>query len=705
MTKTNLHGTNPTDNAASRATTGTTGQSGRPGAAGPSVTAEIAGDTLTAAALQTQRINRHYVMGDNIVRALDEVDITIERGEFVMIVGSSGSGKSTLMHVLGCLDTPTGGRNSLCGHDVSGCSDQELSAVRNRRVGFVFQQFNLLNDLTVLENIALPLAYSGVGTAQRLARARKQAESVGLAHRVAHHPSELSGGEAQRVAIARALVGEPEILMADEPTGNLDSTTGGEIMQALVELNRKGLTVVMVTHDSKLAAQGTRKVTMRDGKIISDETLRDKNCPVPTTTDQKQQLSPGGLGFFDLVRIGVKEGLLCHKMRTALTMLGIVIGVAAVIAMSSLSLGSKQKQANQIRALGANLMVIIDKKLEGEALSTARKSGSKGLSLADLVLLRDNIPELQRAAASRSIKVNCLFENRSLDPRVLGTSGDYLKVNNLSIAQGRNLSAKDAHSSARVAVLGAALARQLNVDSPLGSKILLGGDPYLIVGILADKQIDTQELEATSRTDSNYDLLIPLSTLLNRTSYLEMRNEVDELHLQLYTEDRLYDAGTKAKRLLHAAHNGVEDFQIVIPLDLLKQKQQAQRLLDILTILISSIALIVGGIGIMNIMLAAVTERIREIGIRRAVGATRTDIRYQFLAESVLISIIGGLIGVVLAVAATIITCHLLDIPIVISPIMVAISVTAATLVGLVFGLYPAVQAANMDPVAALRSE
>jgi len=661
---------------------------------------------MNDALMSMRGLCRYYTRGDHVVRALDRVDLEIRRGEFVMVMGSSGSGKSTLMHILGCLDVPTEGEFVLGGEDAAGLSDTRLSMVRNRRVGFVFQQFNLLSDLTVLENIALAQVYSGVTRRQRLARARKYAEMLGLGDRLDHKPTELSGGQAQRVAIARALVNEPDIILADEPTGNLDSKTGGEIMDVLYDLHGRGYTILMVTHDARYADAGSRRIVLRDGKIVEDV---PGTRPLSGTGDREEEeeaLIPPGMGFFDLLRIGVREGLLAHKLRTALTMLGIVIAVAGVIAMSAFSLGSKQKQADQIRALGANLVRVVDNKLEGDKLSDTRVAGSAGLSLRDMALLREHVPGVVKAAAAREIKLNIVAESATaVTPRTVGIAGDYQAVNNLRLASGRFIDNEDQRRSARVAVLGAGLARQLGDAAELGQQVLLGGNPYRIVGVLADRTIDMQGLEATGATDANYDLLIPLRTILTRTRYLDMRSEIDEIHLQLETEDMLYESGTAIRRLLEMGHSGQDDFKLVIPLDLLKQKQQAQRLLDILTVCISSIALVVGGIGIMNIMLASVTERTREIGIRRAVGATQRDILWQFLSESVLIALTGGVVGILLALGVVASVCTAFELPIVISPVMVSVSVTAATATGLLFGLYPATRAAAENPVEALRYE
>ena len=308
-------------------------------------------------------LERHYKMGDNIVAALDGVNLEVRRGDFLMVVGSSGSGKSTLMHLLGLLDIPTNGVMEINGQSMTNCSDKRLSYLRNEHIGFVFQQFNLLNDLNVVENIALPLVYRGVPKAVRLEKAKVLAEKLGLGQRLRHHPKELSGGQLQRIAIARALISDPDILLADEPTGNLDSVTSREIMQILYDLNEQGHTIIMVTHDPKLADQGTRKITLSDGKIIEDVTGSRKSNPNPVVHQDNASQS-GGLSISDLLRIGIKEGLLAHQMRTFLTMLGIIIGVSSVIAMSSFSLGSKQKQADQIRALGANLVRVVDKQFE-----------------------------------------------------------------------------------------------------------------------------------------------------------------------------------------------------------------------------------------------------------------------------------------------------------------------------------------------------
>ena len=262
--------------------------------------------------IKVTNLKRHYTMGEHTVKALDGVDVEIHPGEFVMIVGSSGSGKSTLMHILGLLDKPTDGSFILGSQEVSNLTDDEYAALRNQRIGFVFQQFNLLNELTVVENVALPLAYSGVDKAERAEKASLYATKTGLGERLDHRPTQLSGGQNQRIAIARALVNSPDIVMADEPTGALDSKTGKEIMDLLHDLNDQGLTIIMVTHDPVLAEQGTRKIVVKDGLIIEDA-AGDKAGRGKLKEEKLQMI--GRLSFSDLFMIGLREGLLPHKMR------------------------------------------------------------------------------------------------------------------------------------------------------------------------------------------------------------------------------------------------------------------------------------------------------------------------------------------------------------------------------------------------------
>jgi putative ABC transport system ATP-binding protein len=236
--------------------------------------------------IETQGLGKDYAVGAHVLRALHDVSVTVEAGELVAIMGPSGSGKSTFMNILGCIDTPSAGRYLLEGRDVSRLDDDELAAIRNRKIGFVFQQFNLLPRMSALANVALPLAYSGLSRAEQRRRAQDKLAAVGLAERAAHRPGQLSGGQQQRVAIARALVNDPVLFLADEPTGNLDTRTSAEIMAILQALNRAGITIVLVTHEADIARHARRILRFRDGAVIDDE-------PVASPLDARDVVGSG----------------------------------------------------------------------------------------------------------------------------------------------------------------------------------------------------------------------------------------------------------------------------------------------------------------------------------------------------------------------------------------------------------------------------
>jgi macrolide transport system ATP-binding/permease protein len=654
---------------------------------------------LNQPVLQLRNVARSYVVGEHEVKALDGVELDIYEGSFTALVGTSGSGKSTLLHILACQDNASSGEMILNGQSIADSKDKDLAFYRNQWIGIVFQQFNLLSELTVLENIALPLAYQGVSKQERLNRALMIAEKVGLKDRVSHKPNELSGGQAQRVAIARALVTNPKILLADEPTGALDSNTGREIMELFHQLHREGVTIVMVTHDLNLAKEADIQVRMKDGLFVEAPKVENQSVSHHIKSPLKHSQ---GLGVMDLIRMGFMEGLLAHKLRTMLTMLGVIIGVASVISMSSFTEGSKQKQINQIRALGANMIKISDKKLEGLQLNQARLKGSWGLQLEEVLKLYEQIPAIQKYAVKREVKLNFSFRNTQQEPKIFGVQGDFLEVNNLSLSTGRWFSEIDQENANRVLVMGKKMHEMIG-SPPLDTLMYLAGDPYRLIGVMDLQSRDSDLVDAVAQDDPSVQMFVPLQTLLQRTRQLVLRSEIDEVQFQLEHEDQLNPVSQLVRNYLLSMHQGQEDFSMVVPMQLLKAKQDSQKLLDVLSICICAISMVVGGIGIMNIMLASVRERRREIGIRRAIGATMADIKRQFLTESIMISCTGSLVGLGLAFVCVVILATMLLLPITFSPVVICMALGASFATGLGFGYYPAHLAAHQNLVEILR--
>lgn len=639
-------------------------------------------------------------MGENIVHALREVSLEIADGEFVAIMGPSGSGKSTLMHILGLLDTPDSGTYQLNGREVASLSEDDLAILRRKSVGFIFQQFNLLPRMSAVENVALPLLYSEHSL--DVVRGHTVLQRVGLGDRGEHRPNELSGGQQQRVAIARSLINNPRIIFADEPTGNLDSISEKEIMRALKELNSQGITVIIVTHEEEIGSQARRLIRMRDGQIQSDEIINQSEqkpiVPVDSTAPTKQ-------AFLTIREVweyfaqGFKT-LAANKVRTGLSMLGILIGVAAVVAMLALGRGAQQAIEKQLASLGSNMLVLRTGAMRVGGVSYDTGATTR-LSMEDAMMLKDQIPSIKQAAPAVNGRGQIAYKNKNWSSQLLGAAPAYAKMRAAVPEVGRFFTDDENQKRSLVAVLGLTVVRELFGDqNPIGEMIKINKINFQVIGVLPEKGANTFR-------DQDDIVVIPVNTAMRRVLGKEF---VDYIDIEVANSADIEATQRATINLMMSRHKvpisqSQDAFQIRNMADIQSAMAESSKTMGTLLASIAAISLLVGGIGIMNIMLVSVTERTREIGLRKAVGARRRDILSQFLAESVVVSAVGGLIGIALGWGITVILSALAGWTTAISTASIALAFGFSAGIGMVFGIYPARKASRLHPIQALRYE
>lgn len=655
--------------------------------------------------IEVQGLTKEYRMGENVVRALQGVSLSIEDGDFVAIMGPSGSGKSTLAHILGLLDVPTSGSYKLNGREVSKLSEDELAVLRREEIGFIFQQFNLLPRMNALENVGLPLLYSKLYPAskERDAHSGKLLERVGLGNREHHRPNELSGGQQQRVAIARSLVNRPRMILADEPTGNLDSASEREILAALKELNAQGITIIMVTHEEEIGQQAKRLIRVRDGEILSDERLQPLNAPdAPAVSASSADGKPpviDRLEFIEHVRQGFKT-LAANKVRTGLSMLGIMIGVASVVSMLALGRGAQKAISDQLSSLGSNLLVLRPGSIRvggvfQEAGATTR------LTLEDARAIEERVPSVKNASASVNGRGQIAFLNKNWNTQILGAGPNYAVVKSSIPKIGRFFTEDENQRRARVAVIGMTLVHELFDDkSPIGEMIKINKVSFQVIGVLPEKG-------ATGWRDQDDMVVIPVLTAMHR---LLGKAYVDSIDIEMRDSKRSKDTQDAVLELMYSRKrvpvSQQEDaFQIMDMADIQKAMQSSGQTMSMLLASIAAISLLVGGIGIMNIMLVSVTERTKEIGLRKAIGARKTDILMQFLSESVVVSSVGGFSGILLGWLISTVISLATGWGVSVALDSVLLSFFFSAMIGVVFGIYPARKASTLHPIDALRYE
>jgi macrolide transport system ATP-binding/permease protein len=691
--------------------------------------------------LKLENVTRTHVLGDVEVRALRGVSLVVEPGEFVAIMGSSGSGKSTLMSILGCLDRPTSGRYYFEGIDVAALAEPELARLRSERLGFVFQSFNLLARTSAIENVALPLFYTASGPshhASRLQRARAALDRLGLAGREDNTPAQLSGGEQQRVAIARALINAPSLLLADEPTGNLDTPTSHAIMESLVSLNRdQGVTIIVVTHEADIAAYAGRVLTMRDGEIVSDERVRKPALAAaapPTAASGQTSLRiaapvAGFWAFGLMILATAAQAIGRNKVRSALTMLGVFIGVAALITMVSIGQGANEAVRKQIESLGTNLVVVLP-----GALTTGGARGGFGsastLTLGDAEAIRREDAAVAKVGYLIRQQGQVQYANQNWTTNIQGVSANYPPITNWRIAAGRGIEPDDAAKADLVVVIGQTVYRQLfrPNENPLGAVIQVKSVPLRVVGILAAKGQspfgqDQDDLIMTPFTTAERKVLGVAAPSQQQTPlnwiYLPPPNPynlrpqltgfVNMIFVQGVSSSQVQNAIRQVTDTLALRHHikpgEVRDFDVRNLSQFAETAESSSRIMALLLAAVASISLLVGGIGIMNILLVSVTERTREIGLRMAIGARRLHVMLQFLAEAVFLSVSGGVAGIVMGILFSAALAMISGWPAPISAVAVAGGFFFAAAVGIFFGYYPARKAARLDPIEALRYE
>ncbi|HVN27879.1 MAG TPA: ABC transporter permease [Candidatus Binataceae bacterium] len=713
--------------------------------------------------IEVRDLTKTYILGDNEVRALRGVSLTIERGEFVAIMGASGSGKSTLMNVIGCLDLPTSGKYLLEGVDVASLTEPELAGIRSRRIGFVFQSFNLLTRTSAIENVELPLLYSG-DLGKSVERARASLKLLGLEGRERNHSNQLSGGQQQRVAIARSLINDPAILLADEPTGNLDSVTSTDIMTTLQRLNiERGVTVILVTHDAEVAEYADRVITLRDGVIVSDhrEASRHRGAAAikestaaPTdaastatviAAADKESVASQRFGIMALRAAG--RALARNKLRSALTMLGIFIGVAALIAMVAVGQGANQAVKEQIASLGTNLLIVLPGAVTSSGVrngygtrSTLRAADAEAISKEDSAVLMVSYMDRQTAQVENN--------NQNWSTTINGVTPSYTGIRAWPVVSGREFTDEDERSAALVCILGNTVVQNLfgEHQDPIGTTIRVKNVQMKVVGVLATKgqsgmgqdqddvvliPFTTAERKvlgvaaptAAAAASTTATLQDPYATTPNSTAIYnasttvispfgappKMTGVVQVIFAEARSEDLLPDAIKQITDTIHRRHHiqpGKDnDFDIRNLSEIAKAAESSSHVMALLLAAVASISLLVGGIGIMNILLVSVTERTREIGIRMAIGARRTHILLQFLVESVLLSAIGGVVGILAGVGASQAISALAGWPTLLSWDAVIGGFLFSAAVGIFFGYYPARKASMLNPIDALRYE
>ncbi|WP_031437899.1 MacB family efflux pump subunit [Methylobacter tundripaludum] len=639
--------------------------------------------------LELKNIQRFYPNGDSVVRALDDISLTIWPGEFVAIIGQSGSGKSTLMNLIGCLDKANIGSYRVLDQDVAGLDADQLAALRRETFGFVFQRYNLLNNASAAENVEIPALYAGLSKAERHSRALQLLEQLGLANRGDHKPMQLSGGQQQRVAIARALMNDPPVILADEPTGALDSQSGKEVMALLRDLHREGRTILLITHDEKVAAHAQRIITLRDGKIVGDGVENRSGRPLPPP--QHRGIGSAGVAaeLLEAAKTAMRS-LHANLFRTALTLLGIVIGVAAVVTMLAVGQGSQEKVLDQMRAMGTNILSI--------------RPGAPGLrGSSDVATLipadADAIAELgnvEWTSPERNTRLTVRYGNIDYATGVQGVAPSMTAVREWAVADGDFFDERDMRRYAPVIVLGQTVRQILFPDGgdPLGRYVMVGNIPFEVVGVMEAKGADAQ---GSDRDDT---VFVPLTTGLIR---LFGQNYLGGITVKVRDVEQIDSTQQAISDLLISRHQ-VEDFRIRNMASILATATETQNTFTLMLGIVAAISLLVGGIGVMNIMLVSVTERTREIGIRIATGARRRDILLQFNTEAAVVCTLGGLMGVLLGFAAG---CGLryFDMAVIFSPLPAILAFSCAFGTGLLFGYLPARKAAGLDPVVALAAE
>ena len=641
--------------------------------------------------IEIENINKYFGEGENRVHVLKNISFEIKKGEFIAIIGQSGSGKSTLMNILGCLDRVTDGSYKIDGREISRFSKDELSELRQQKFGFIFQRYNLIPTLTALENVALPAIYAGLSEKERNSRAEELLVKLGLGDKIKNKPNQLSGGQQQRVSITRALMNGGEIILADEPTGALDSKSGERVMKILTDLHKEGHTIILVTHDKNIANYANRIIEIKDGEIYNDsvkkfetEVIKDS---VKKINQVKKNLFYSKAQFLESLKMAT-NAIITHKMRSLLTMLGIIIGIASIICVVALGNGSQQKILSDINSLGTNTLDIFNGRGRGDRNANKKRN----LTIKDADFLRK-----QFYTESVTPNVNgsgtLTYGNKSYTASLRGVGEEYFNVKGLELDTGKLFNRDDVINGSQVVVIDENSRSQLFKDkNPIGEILIFNKRPLKIIGSVITKN-------NMSMNSSDLVLYTPYTTAMNR---IIGDNHINSITMKIKDNVDMQIAEKDVTNILTIRHKA-KDFFIMNVDTLKKTVESTTNTMKLLISCIACISLVVGGIGVMNIMLVSVTERTREIGIRMAIGAKQRNILQQFLIEAILICLIGGVLGVGISVTFGIIFNMVIkNFTMIFSIFSIVAAVLCSTMIGVIFGYMPAKNASELDPINAL---